>query len=75
LRLFQALAEVRVKSVFDGIVSAAVNLLGDVTPAIAMDEVELDDEHVFFHGPLAFSDVRVQVVVPALTALLSNATG
>lgn len=36
--------------------------------------MELDDEPVLVDGPLALADVRVQVVVPSLTALLSNAT-
>ena len=50
-------------------------MFGDVAPAVAVDEVESHDEHVFFDGPLAFGDVRVQVVVPSLTTLLSNASG
>lgn len=50
-------------------------MLGDVAPAIAMNEVESHDEHVFFDGPLALSDVRVQMVVPSLATLLSNASG
>ena len=49
-------------------------MFGDVTPAIAVDNVEFDNELVFLHGPLALGDMRVQMVVPSLTTLLSNAT-
>ena len=50
-------------------------MLGDVAPAVAMDEMESYDEHVLLDGPLALRDVRVKVVVPSLTTLLSNASG
>jgi len=72
--LLQALAEVRVESVLDRIISAAIDTLGDIAPAIAMDQVQPHNEEIFLHRPLSLGDVRVQVVVPALAALLSNAT-
>lgn len=40
-----------------------------------MDQVQFDNEQVFFHGPLALANGWVQVIVPALTTLLSNAPG
>lgn len=36
--------------------------------------MELDDQLVLVDGPLSLADVGVQVIVPSLTALLSNAT-
>ncbi len=50
-------------------------MLGNVTPAIAVDHMEFDNQLVFLHGPLTLCDIRVQMVVPSLTTLLSNATG
>jgi hypothetical protein len=47
-------------------------LLGNITPAIAEDEVELDDEFVLLHGPLALGNMRVQMIVPSFTTLLSD---
>ena len=69
----KALAQVGVVAVLDGIVGAAVDLLSDVAPTVAMHQVQLDDQKVFFHGPLALADIRVQVVVPALATLLTDA--
>ena len=71
----QTLAEIRVVSILDGVVSAASHLLGDITPSVAMHQVQLNDEHIFLHGPLALADVRVQVVVPSFTTLLPDAAG
>ena len=71
--LVEALAQVGVVAVLDGIVGAAVDLLSDVAPTVAMHQVQLDDQKVFFHGPLALADIRVQVVVPALATLLTDA--
>ena len=72
-KFVEALAQVGVVAVLDGIVGAAVDLLSDVAPTVAMHQVQLDDQKVFFHGPLALADIRVQVVVPALATLLTDA--
>ncbi len=50
-------------------------MLSNVTPAVAVDNVEFDNELVLLHGPLALGDMRIQMVVPSLTTLLSDATG
>ena len=39
-----------------------------------MDEVQFDDLGVLLNSPLPLANVWVQVVVPALTALLANAS-
>ena len=36
--------------------------------------MKLDDQHILVHGPLALGDVRVQMVVPPFSALLSNSS-
>ena len=38
-----------------------------------MPEVQFDNEEIFFEGPLLLDHVRVEMVMPALTALLANA--
>ena len=69
----EALAQVGVVSVLDGVVGAAIDLLSDVAPTVAVHQVQFDDQKVFFHGPLSLADIRVQVVVPALATLLTDA--
>ena len=49
-------------------------MLSNVTPAVAVDDVEFDNELVLLHCPLALSDMRVQMVVPSLSTLLSDTT-
>ena len=36
--------------------------------------MELNDEHILLQGPLTLADVWVEMVMPSLSALLSNAT-
>ena len=36
--------------------------------------MKFHNQHVLVHGPLALGDIRVQVVVPSFTALLSDTT-
>ena len=74
LKLVQALPQVRIVPILDSIIGTTLHLLSDITPAIAMDQVKLHDEQVFFHSPLALADVWVQVVMPPLATLLANAT-
>ena len=75
LELVEALAKVRIVSVLDCVVGATLYFLGNVTPSIPMNQVQLDNEQVLLHGPLALAYGWVQVIVPALTTLLSNAPG
>ena len=57
-----------------GIVSPALQLLCDVSPSVAIYLVK-QEQHPFFPcGPLVFIDVRVQMIMPAFSALLSNAS-
>ena len=47
---------------------------GDLAPARLILEVEADDPRVLLQRPLLLDDVRVQMVMPALSALLADAT-
>ena len=46
----------------------------NLAPAGLIFQEESNDSFVFLEGPLLFNDVRVQVVVPSLSALLANST-
>ena len=50
-------------------------MLRNVTPAIAVYQVQLDNKHILLGSPLALADVWVKMVVPPLTTLLSDAAG
>lgn len=54
----------RVKMIFNVVVSATGEVLGDLRPSVAQLLVSLNDEHVLLLGPLVLLDVRVQVIVP-----------
>ena len=56
------------------VVSAARQELGNFAPLVAVLFVRLDDLAVLLGRPLVLLDVGVQVVVPALAALLTNAS-
>ena len=71
----QLALEVGVESILDSVISATRDVLGDLTPLFAHFPVQVNYEGVFLSSPLALVDVGVQVVVPALTALLADATG
>ena len=57
------------------VVGPARKILGDLGPAIAELLVRVDDGLVLLRRPFVLLDVRVQVIVPALAALLTNAPG
>ena len=47
--------------------------LGNLSPAVAVLLVGFDEATLLLVGPALLVDVRAQLVVPALTQLLSNA--
>lgn len=57
-----------------GVVVPAGQQLGDVRPAVSQLSVGLTDHDVLVQRPLAFLHCWVQVIVPALTALLPVTT-
>ena len=65
----------RIPVVLDVVVGAAGQRLGDVCPAVAEKLVVQEQEPVFVFGPRRLFDVRIEVVVPPLAALLSFAPG
>ena len=72
--LIKSFTQVRIEAILDGIISTTIHLLSYVTPAIAVYQVQLDNEHILVHCPFALGNVGVEMVVPPLTTLLSNAT-
>ena len=62
----------RIPVVLDGVVGAARDELRDLGPFVADAVVRLHDNVVFLFSPRLLADRRVEVVVPALTALYSG---
>mmetsp|Transcript_3158 Transcript_3158/g.9795 ORF Transcript_3158/g.9795 Transcript_3158/m.9795 type:complete len:215 (-) Transcript_3158:225-869(-) len=63
----------RVPVVLDGVVRAPRQQLGDLRPLVAVRLVRFHENAVLLLAPAVALDVRVEVVVPALAALLANA--
>ena len=63
----------RVEVVLDVVIGAAGEELRDLGPSIAVLEMQIKNFLVLFFRPPVLLDVRVQVVVPALSALLTHA--
>ena len=58
--------------VLDGVVRPSGDELGNLSPLVAPLLVRVVDDPVLFFGPSGFLDLRIEVVVPALPALLPD---
>lgn len=58
--------------ILDGVVSATDQILSNVGPFVTHDKVREVKEPLFLISPLLLLDVRVEVVVPPFSALLTN---
>lgn len=58
--------------VFDGVVCAAFEDFGNLSPLIADNPVHQKQNPLLLFIPVDLLDARVQVVVPSLTALLAD---
>ena len=65
----------RVPPILDGVLGAAGQQLGDLRPAVAPLCLRFDEDRVLVLGPAALLERRVEVVEPALAALLADAAG
>ena len=54
------------------IISSTWNKFGNLRPFVAVYTVVLDDRPILLLRPLVLLDIRIQVIVPSLTTLLSN---
>ena len=61
--------------VFDAVVGAAGQKVGDHGPFVAEGVMGVDQQLVFFRSPFGLRDRGMQVVVPALPTLLTHALG
>ena len=59
--------------VFDRVVGATLENLGDFGPLVVNDSVHEEKNPLFFFIPVNFLNSWVEVIVPALSALLANA--
>ena len=64
----------RVEPVLDVIVCPPWQEFGDLRPFIAVLPVSRDDLQVLLVGPLILLDIRVQMIMPSLTALLADSS-
>lgn len=64
--LLETTFERRVVVVLDVVVCAARQVLGDFTPSVTVDSMELQDFDIFLTRPLDFSDSWVQMIVPPI---------
>ena len=58
--------------IFNVIVRSTVQILRDLRPSISVLQMEVQNFLVLFFGPPILFDVWVQVIVPTLSALLSD---
>ena len=56
------------------VVCAAFQTMGNLSPLVFVDLVFDEQNELLFLGPLNLLDHRVEMVVPAFTALLANST-
>ena len=60
--------------VLDSVVRAAIEHLRDVSPPVVKQPVHQEENPLLFTGPATLLDLRVQMIVPALTALLADSS-
>jgi hypothetical protein len=65
----------RVPVVLDGIVCPARQQCSDLGPLLSVRAMRINDDRVLVRRPALLADVRIQMVVPPLTTLLSDAAG
>ena len=58
--------------IFNVVVGSTIQILRDLRPSIPVLQMKVKYLLVFFFGPTIFFDVWIQVVVPALSALLAD---
>ena len=60
--------------IFDSVVCAAFQTMGDLSPLVFVDLVFDEQNELLFLGPLNLLDHWIEMVVPALTTLLADPT-
>ena len=60
----------RVPVVFDVIIRATLKNLSQLFPSITMVSINDEEHHLFLETPRIFLNIRIEVVVPTLPALL-----
>ena len=74
LSLLHACLDTLVKSIFDVVVCAARQVFGNFSPLRAHLHIELGHLDIFLKCPLVALNVWIELVKPALAALLGDAT-
>ena len=73
LHVWELALHAGVPVVLDGVVGSAFQNFGDLGPLVIDNSVHEEQNPLFLFAPADLLDHGVQVVVPALTALLTNA--
>ena len=60
--------------IFDSVVCAAFQTMGDLSPLVFVDLVFDEQNELLFLGPLNLLDHWIEMVVPAFTTLLADST-
>jgi hypothetical protein len=60
--------------ILDGIVSAAIEVFGDLRPSIPQGLVSQKEQPLLVVAPVLLLDVWIEVVMPSLATLLADAT-
>lgn len=58
--------------ILDGVVSAAIQVLCDLCPSVPQGLVSEEEEPLLMVTPVLLLDIRIEVVVPSLAALLAD---
>ena len=69
-RLFHLPFECGIEMIFDVVIGATLEMLGNFRPSVAVLLMKSEDFLIFFLSPLVLLYVGVEVIVPALSALL-----
>jgi len=71
---WELLLHARVPMVLNGVVSATLKHLGNLSPLVPVVSVHEVEDPLFLLAPADLFDLRVQMIVPPLSALLANPT-
>ena len=60
--------------VFDGVIGSTREMFRYFCPSISVDSLQIEDYFIFFFCPTRLIDVRVKVVMPSFSTLLTSAS-
>ena len=61
--------------IFDCVIGSSIQYFGYLSPLVARASMKKEEDPLLFEAPSYFLNLRIQMVVPSLTALLPNTSG